>query len=140
MIPLRFIALTLALLPITAYASQTPQMPECLVSGKVMSIEIRKEDIPDRGFPRSWWHPKTQKYVDVTIAVSNIETKTPTPFSECSAEDIQVFQLGHDVEKPETEICIRALTNLSGDEFRIGNWIREYEVLEPEQCDGTQHD
>ena len=117
----------------SAQSAPTAAAPECLVTGTVQSIEEREHVYEPREWAESWNLPESITYIDVTMNVTAVERYGAEMIGECDHTlGKRVFQLDHGVEKPEINSCIKAVTHFSGDEFRIGNWLKSFE--ETDDC------
>ena len=134
---LRVLAFILLSVTYAPYAQAAPAAaaPECLVTGTVQSIEEREHVYEPRSWAESWGLPKSITYIDVSIDVSDVQRQDATMVGECDhTKGLRVFQLDNGVKKPEIGTCIKAVIHVSGDEFRIGNWIKSAEPVASSHC------
>ena len=115
----------------SAQAAPTAAAPECLVTGTVQSIEEREHVYEPREWAESWNLPESITYIDVTILETSVIGVDPAQTGECEVnEKLRVFQLDNGVDRPAIDSCITAVTHFSGDEFRIGNWLKSFEEID----------
>ncbi len=135
-----FFSMTIAAATAAAAFCQIPQAtaapaltgPECAVIGTVGNIETRKHYYQPESWRVGWGLPEYRLYTDVTLHL------TAAAGEGCAMEAFQgkAFQLrvDQDAEKLETGLCLRALTQYSGDEFAIGQWLYDIEIIDMSSC------
>lgn len=109
-------------------AAPAAYQPPCTVTGTVVRVSERYEPYSDKGWAKSWNLPDGQTYTDVVIDVVKTD-------DACDDAGETTYQLEGGVDDPETGACVTAVTQFSGDEFRIGDWIKSYETNDQATCE-----
>lgn len=115
----------------------------CEVVATVESIDVRKEgyDKPE-SWREAWGLPEFQIYTDVKLSVVAASLIEEQAFAEgeCTPQKLpEIFQLRNDIKPSKIPVgtCLKGKTQFSGDEFVIGHWLFEVEVLESSDCSET---
>ncbi len=111
-----------------------PAMPRdaCRIEGKIVSMKERPQMIEAR---KNFGESGEYTYVDIDVVVKSraLFEKMGLPNDNAcapiKAPKVITYQLRADQKRPAVGQKIRALTRFGGDEFSIGDWIYEIEVL-----------
>lgn len=106
----------------------------CFVEGQVRSLKKREQPYQDEQWRKAWGLPKVVIYWDIELEVKRAEQREPG-MGSCTTEELssETFQLRDEKELEKVVVgkCLQGLTQFSGDEFRIGQWL--YDLSECEQ-------
>lgn len=117
-----------SVLLIVRLASAAPALPspQCLIEGTVTAIAEREHRY-DEALRKSWNLPESITYIDISIDVTQARLESPAKGQNCDAAVLKKrpLQLKDPAERDKLKkgACIKALTQFSGDEFRIGQWL-----------------
>jgi hypothetical protein len=108
---------------------------QCRVRGIVESIHTRSHKYEPESWRKEWGLPKERIYVDIKLSLNDVSSAEVLGGSDCSLEHLQdkIFQLKSNQDQAliTTGQCITALTQYSGDEFALGQWLWDIEPCQP---------
>ncbi|MBV6633521.1 MAG: hypothetical protein KI792_10890 [Alphaproteobacteria bacterium] len=121
-----------------AHAAPAQAHEECAVTGVVQDVSVRTVE-RDKEWAKSWGIAGSIDYVDVTMAVSESVEQGAGGINNCADKlgdhtfqlregSAWYFRLRNDGK------CLKAMSQVSGDEFGIGDYLYDIEVLEDDAC------
>ena len=118
----------------SAVAAPALTGPLCIVTGIVENTAERNVKYEPESWRLSWQLPEYRVYTDVTVNLSSA--------GDCDAAQFESkpFQLRGDADQSllTKGACIRAKTQYSGDEFALGQWLFDIEILDATTCNEPQ--
>ena len=121
-----------------AHAAPAMLHAECLVVGPLIKTEERVEQ-RDPSWAASWGIPSSKSYLDATVMLTRSTVHVDEGYNNCPEKTGEhVFQIRSDWEDwyqaLEPGSCIQSRNRFSGDEFSIGDWLFDSELVPAERC------
>ncbi len=124
----------------SAFSAPAAPAPECVIIGIVEDVSSRDHVYSPRSWADSWNLPKSITYTDINIKIlesSFLNEEDVLQFPDYNCGDIGIikkYQLPNNQKRPPINSCIKAITQYSGDEFKIGNWLKRLKILDSREC------
>ncbi len=140
LLALLFIGLAAPFSIAPASAAPLPPSDTCRITGVLKAAAVRTEQ-RNKSWAASWGLASSITYLDLDVDVAESVLVEDTGMASCPAKvGRRVFQLRDDNQRRATReligTCIEAMSKLTGDEFRAGDYLWDIKPVAADRCAG----